>query len=279
MASKILLSFDIEEFDLPREKGEQISLEEGVAVSDEGLKKILKILKKKNVRATFFTTGNFARLKPNSVRAIVEAGHEVAAHGVDHFEPSNSDIGEAKIILERTLKGIHPRETYRVKGWRQPRMQRIDFAKLARQGYLYDSSINPAFIPGRYNHFHTPRVPYNVRCNSNKTSIRIADRVVEIPTSVATWLRLPMFWLAMHNYPFSLYLRLARSSIKHSDYFATYFHPWEFTDLTKYPVVPGFIRRNCNDKLCDRLEKLITELKKDGHEFVTYREFAEAYEN
>ena len=35
----VLLSFDVEEFDLPREHGAEISLEEGVKVSAEGLEK------------------------------------------------------------------------------------------------------------------------------------------------------------------------------------------------------------------------------------------------
>ena len=105
MSEQILISFDVEEFDFPREKGQEFSLEEGVAVTDAGLKKILAILKKTDTKATFFVTGNFARLRPQSVRSIVDAGHEVGAHGVDHFSAKDSDISEAKVILERTLKG------------------------------------------------------------------------------------------------------------------------------------------------------------------------------
>ncbi len=285
MAGKILISFDIEEFDFPREKGVDFSLEEGVSISDEGLKKILAILKRTNVKATFFVTGNFARLRPNSVRAIVDAGHEVGAHGVDHFSPDKSDISEAKRILERILKGTgehakkgHGDEYYRICGWRQPRMQRIDFEELARKNYLYDSSINPIFIPGRYNHFHTPHCPYFV-----KTSIREGSsakknpikRIVEIPASVATGLRVPMFWLSMHNLPFQLYLKLSKKALRRDNYFATYFHPWEFTDLAKFPFVPKYIRHNCNDNLCERLEKLIIAFKDDGNTFLTMKEFAE----
>ncbi|MBQ3325723.1 polysaccharide deacetylase family protein [Candidatus Saccharibacteria bacterium] len=285
MAGQILLSFDIEEFDFPREKGEKISLEEGVSVSDAGLKKIMQILEKQQVRATFFVTGNFARLRPQSVRAIVDAGHEVGAHGVDHFSPNESDISEAKNILERTLKGTGDKaskgrgqEYYRIHGWRQPRMQKIDFDELALRGYSYDSSINPIFLPGRYNHFSTPHEPYfvktKVRDGSSATKNPI-KRIVEIPASVATGLRIPMFWLSFHNFPFSTYLKLARSAISRDGYFATYFHPWEFTDLSIFPVVPRYIRRNSNDKLCSRLERLIAELKNDGHEFLTMGEFAE----
>ena len=47
----ILLSFDIEEFDVPREHGVNYSLEEGVKVSVEGTNIILDILKRNDVRA------------------------------------------------------------------------------------------------------------------------------------------------------------------------------------------------------------------------------------
>ncbi len=255
MAGKVLLSFDIEEFDFPREKGENFSVEKGIAVSDEGLQKILKILKKTGVKATFFTTGNFASLKSSSVEQILNDGHEIAAHGVDHFNPKPTDIVEAKQILEKIVgKG-------KVIGWRQPRMQKIDYEKLRKNGYLYDSSVNPSFIPGRYNNLKTPRRPF------------IVTKITEIPTSVATCFRIPTFWLALHNFPFWFYKKLAKSSLKKTGYFATYFHPWEYTDLKKYPIVPWYIQRNSGKILERRLTNLIVDLKNDGNEFLTYTDF------
>ena len=67
----ILLSFDTEEFDVPREHGVDFSLEEGMKVSVVGTNRILDILKANNVCATFFCTGNFARLAPEDTRWLV----------------------------------------------------------------------------------------------------------------------------------------------------------------------------------------------------------------
>ena len=67
MASKVLISFDIEEFDLPRENGAAISLDEGVKVSAVGLPRILERCHETGVKATFFVTGNFARECPELV--------------------------------------------------------------------------------------------------------------------------------------------------------------------------------------------------------------------
>ncbi|NHW59477.1 polysaccharide deacetylase, partial [Escherichia coli] len=52
----VLLSFDIEEFDMPLEYQGDIPFEEQLKVSQEGLKNILKILKKHQIKATFFST-------------------------------------------------------------------------------------------------------------------------------------------------------------------------------------------------------------------------------
>lgn len=253
MASKVLISFDVEEFDLPREYGAEISLIEGVKVSAEGLKRVLKMLDETGVKATFFVTGNFARSKPELVKQIVKEGHEVACHGVDHFEPLPSDVKESKKIVEK-VAGV------KVVGYRQPRMFEINYEELKRCGYLYDSSVNPAWIPGRYNHLDVPRKPF------------VKKGVLEIPTSVATGVRVPLFWLALHLFPVRVYLSLARMSLKKTGYLATYFHPWEFARIREYKV-PKYIIYNSGEKLVGRLKRVIARLKKDGYEFVTYAEY------
>ena len=60
----ILLSFDTEEFDVPREHGVDFTLEQGMAVSKVGTNRILDVLKQNGVKATFFCTGNFAEQAP-----------------------------------------------------------------------------------------------------------------------------------------------------------------------------------------------------------------------
>ena len=83
----ILLSFDTEEFDVPREHGVDFTLEQGMAVSKVGTNRILDVLKQNGVKATFFCTGNFAEQAPEVMQRIMDEGHEVACHGVDHWQP------------------------------------------------------------------------------------------------------------------------------------------------------------------------------------------------
>lgn len=255
----VLLSFDTEEFDFPRERGEDISLEEGLKVSCEGLEHVLKLLSKTDVRATFFITGNFAKKRPKVVAKIRDAGHEVACHGVDHFKPCETDFAESKRIVEK-VSGV------KVAGYRQPRMFKISYSELKKCGYKYDSSVNPAFIPGRYNHLRVSRVPF------------AENGIIEVPTSVFGFLRTPLFWLALHLLPLSLYIKGAKMSLKKTGYFATYFHPWEFAvALKNYKIVPSYIKHNSGEELLKRLEKVILELKRQGYTFVVFSEYVKEW--
>ena len=130
----ILLSFDTEEFDVPREHGVDFSLEEGMKVSIEGTNRILDILKTNNVCATFFCTGNFAELAPEVMERIKNEGHEVACHGVDHWQPKPEDVFRSKEIIER-VTGV------KVAGYRQPRMFPVSDEDIEKAGYLYNSSL------------------------------------------------------------------------------------------------------------------------------------------
>jgi peptidoglycan/xylan/chitin deacetylase (PgdA/CDA1 family) len=68
----ILLSFDTEEFDVPREHGVSYTLQEGMEVSKEGTNRILDVLKENGVKATFFCTGNFAENAPEVMQRIMD---------------------------------------------------------------------------------------------------------------------------------------------------------------------------------------------------------------
>lgn len=253
----VLLSFDTEEFDVPREHGVDIDLAEAMRVSVAGTTRILDILKEcGGVRATFFCTVTFARHAPEVMRRIIDEGHEVASHGVDHTHPAATDVAVSKAELERQL-GVT------VTGYRQPRMFPVDGAELERAGYLYNSSLHPTFIPGRYMHLDVPRVPF------------MQGRVLQIPASVSPWLRLPVFWLACHHYPQWLYRRLCRWTHRHDGLFVIYFHPWEFFPLGDHPEwrLPYTVRHNSGDAMADRLKALIDMFRADGADFVTFTNY------
>ncbi len=257
----ILLSFDTEEFDVPREHGVDFTLEEGMKVSVEGTHRILDVLKQHQVCATFFCTGNFAEHAPEVMKRIMDEGHEVACHGVDHWQPQESDVTQSKKIVER----VTGRTVY---GYRQPRMFSVSDKAITEAGYKYNSSLHPAFIPGRYMHLTAPRTPF------------YKGQLLEIPASVTPYFRLPVFWLACHHYPQWLYQRLCRWTLRHDGQFVIYFHPWEFVDLHANPdwKIPYIISRHTGEEMLHRLGNLIRTFKEEHATFGTYIEFTTAYE-
>ena len=88
----ILLSFDIEEFDVPKEHQVDISMEEQIKVSVEGTTRILDCLERNQVKATFFCTANFALHAPDIIKRIQEGGHEIASHGFYHWTFDVEDL-------------------------------------------------------------------------------------------------------------------------------------------------------------------------------------------
>lgn len=253
----ILLSFDTEEFDLPREHGVEIDMKKSMEVSCYGIDKILRILKENDVVATFFVTGNFAINAPEMVKRIVAEGHEVACHGVDHFVPKKTDVFESKRIVE-SVAGV---KTY---GYRQPRMFPVSNQDIKNAGFIYNASLNPAFIPGRYMHLNAPRTCF------------MQEGVLQIPASVTPIIRFPLFWLSNHVLPRSLYYAMIRRTLHHDGYFNTYMHPWEFYPLKSHPEwkAQAIIKMNSGDALIKRLDLLVKMLKDTHDSFGTFVELA-----
>lgn len=192
------------------------------------------------------------------IQTQAESAHEVACHGIDHFEPHETDFELSKQMIEDVC-GIEAVE------YRQPRMFPVVESEIKKAGYWYNSSLNPAFIPGRYMNLSTPRTWF------------IKDGVMQIPSSVTPILRFPLFWLSLHNLPEKLYHVLVRRVLKKDGYFVTYFHPWEFYELKEHPEFKAsfVIKRNSGSAMVKRMDNLVKMLKKEGHKFMTYKEFVE----
>jgi peptidoglycan/xylan/chitin deacetylase (PgdA/CDA1 family) len=245
----ILLSFDIEEFDMPLEYGVAIPFEEQMAVSVEGTERLLAVLEKQGVLATFYTTARFAESAPDLIKRMVAQGHEIASHDYYHSEHHDRHLAESKAVLDR-ISGTT------IKGFRMPRLQPVSNEALVAAGYQYNSSMNPTYLPGRYNHFTKPRTLFS------------EGGLWQLPASVTPWVRFPLFWISFHNLPVKLYQWLAQWTLKNDGYLNTYFHPWEFVALeAKKYNFPGYVCKNTGVAMADRLEQFIVWGKKKGHSF------------
>lgn len=249
----IYLSFDIEEFDMPKEYGYDIAFERQIAISRKGLTAILDLLKKHQMRATFFSTVVFAQQVPDLINRLIEEGHELASHTYYHSDFENEHLKRSKEALEQQF-------VVTVEGLRMPRMLEVSAEEVKKAGYRYNSSVNPTFLPGRYNKLHVPKRLFN------------ENGLWQIPTAVS-WFRFPLFWLSFHNLPLWLYRFLLKRSVKSIGYAALYFHPWEFTDLHQKEFnFPAYVMRNSGEKMIARFDSLLTFIKQQEWKTGLYKE-------
>jgi len=247
----LLLSFDVEEFDLPLELGLDISKDEMFNIGYIGLIEVLQMLDDK--KATFFVSCEFAKKYSDLIRDISEK-HEVALHCLKHSddyskmsdEEFRENIKEGKRILEKIIGK-------EVVGFRSPRMQKLRYNVLKELGFIYDSSYNPIYMPGRYNNFFGTR------------NLFYKDNVLVIPCTAIPIFRIPLFWLTFRNFGL-LFARLF-FFLSFQNYINLYFHPWEFTDLKELKL-PWYVKRNTGDKVLNNLNQYI-----QNYNLITFSDF------
>lgn len=134
-----------------------------------GVPRILRLLERQDVRATFFVPGFTADCWPDTVRAIRDAGHEIANHGYLH-EPMEGITAEQEAeYLDRGLEAL-ARLDVTPTGYRAPwwELNWHSPALLAERGFLYDSSLLDGDTPYRL-----------------ATSTGSSDSIVEVPVDWA----------------------------------------------------------------------------------------------
>jgi peptidoglycan/xylan/chitin deacetylase (PgdA/CDA1 family) len=114
-----------------------------------GVPRILGILERHAVTATFFVPGFTAERYPRVVRDIVEAGHEVAHHGYLHEPLAGVDAETEAGYLDRGLEVLERVAGVRPVGYRAPMWEPTWNTPrlLAERGFLYDSSFMDADVP------------------------------------------------------------------------------------------------------------------------------------
>lgn len=109
-----------------------------------GVERILKLLRREAIPATFFIPGHTVETYPASVAAILADGHEVGHHGYLHENPAALETREREreVLLRgleslRTVAGVVP-TGYRSPAWdNSPHTVEL----LVEHGFRYESSL------------------------------------------------------------------------------------------------------------------------------------------
>jgi peptidoglycan/xylan/chitin deacetylase (PgdA/CDA1 family) len=248
--AKILLSFDLEEFDLPEEFGVVINSADQLKISHYGLIKLIDCLTEYKIAVTHYTTAFFAQHFPDLIRDISQK-HEIASHGVNHSKFEIQDLADSKKILENITQK-------KITGFRMPKMKYVSDQSLKDSGYIYNASLNPTWLPGRYNKLLSPRKPF------------YKNGLYNLPSST-TFYHFPLFWISFKNIPYAVFKKMAIDIIRREGYLHLYFHPWEFSDLSSF-AIPNYIKKIDGQELFDRFNQLILDIRNEG-EFITATDY------
>jgi peptidoglycan/xylan/chitin deacetylase (PgdA/CDA1 family) len=114
-----------------------------------GVPRILDLLERYDVRATFFCPGYTAERYPDVLRRVRDAGHEIAHHGYMHEAMAGMSRSQESDVLDRGLDALERVAGVRPVGYRAP-MWETTYATaelLLDRGFLYDSSLMDCDLP------------------------------------------------------------------------------------------------------------------------------------
>lgn len=254
---QIFLTFDVEEWTLPQDYNLINDYCDNTEFSSVGCLKIIDLLKKSGIKATFFVTGYFAQAHPETVRAISKAGHEVASHAYRNTNLTVLDSEEVYEGIERTDRLLRELSDREILGFRAPRcyINKQVLRFLFKLGYQYDSSIHPAIVPNHYYNFNYPISPYFIKRSELEKGT--SGIILEIPMSVIPIIRFPISWWWMRNISESLTYFGTDINLHRGRDVVLYFHAWEFENLPRFKEVPLHLTKKCGDEFLKIISRFI----------------------
>ena len=114
-----------------------------------GMPRILRMLRRRGIQATFFCPGYTAERYPDLLRQVRDDGHEIAHHGYLHEAVQGMSRQQEADILDRGLDALDRVCGVRPVGYRAPMWETTyhTAALLLDRGFRYDSSLMDCDVP------------------------------------------------------------------------------------------------------------------------------------
>ena len=229
---------------------------------EANIERILLLLERRGIHATFFTLGWIAERYPAMLRRVAQAGHEVASHGQAHRRANEQSPAQfaADVRLSKTL--IEQLTGHAVQGYRAPSFSigagnLWAFDVLQEAGYRYSSSIYPI----RHDHYgmpDSPRFAWRPRGPQGVLELPISTvrvRGRNLPAGGGGYFRLMPYVLSRWL------LRRINSHDGQAGIF--YFHPWELDPGQPRPSGLGAKTRFRHYLNLGRMEARLARLTND----------------
>ena len=147
----VTLTFDNfgESYDLLRYGHAGGANADGVYAPRRGVERVLDLLGRHEIPATFFVEGWNVRKYQDLAREVVDRGHEIAGHGWMHERWNELDRETERDLIQRTTETIATAIGEQPKGWRAPSGLTTPWTveQLKAAGYGYDSSFGDDDAP------------------------------------------------------------------------------------------------------------------------------------
>jgi len=185
---------------------------------------LLELLDETATKATFFFIGRLARDIPDVVKAVADAGHEIACHNYAHIRVFGTDQNEFREKLGNAKKALEDVSGRQVYGFRAPDFSITEQSiwaldVLKELGFVYDSSVFPFGLHDVYG------------IKGAEPSIhKMPNGLIEVPMSVSEFFgrRIPFGGGGYFRlYPLRLTKTLIARANRRQQPVITYVHPYE----------------------------------------------------
>jgi polysaccharide deacetylase family protein (PEP-CTERM system associated) len=144
--------------------------------------RLLDFLSERRVSGTFFVLGWLAEKEPEMVRAISDAGHEIASHGYEHELVGRLGPDGFRESVRRSRAVLREITGQQVLGYRAPSFSIVPglewaFDILLDEGYRYDASLFPITQHPTYGYPDAEKDPHWIE--------RPAGSLAEFPSTTA----------------------------------------------------------------------------------------------
>ena len=78
----------------------------GLFAGTIGVRRMLKLFDKYNIKTTFFIPGHSLETFPDECKMIVDAGHEIGLHGYSHENPRDMTLEQQTAVLDKVVPVI-----------------------------------------------------------------------------------------------------------------------------------------------------------------------------
>lgn len=139
-----------------------LDISRGLFAGEVGVPRLLDLFDKYGITATFFIPGHSIETFPKEMEMVVQAGHEVGAHGYSHENPLEMSPEQEEDVMKKSLELIEQLTGKKPNGYVAPwwEFSNVTAELLVKYGFKYDHSL-----------MHDDFTPYFVRVGDTWTKI------------------------------------------------------------------------------------------------------------